>query len=171
MFEQTYPAVVRYARHRGLSGHDLEDLVAGTYEVAWRRFDVVPGGDQALPWLFAVALNHLRNHRRRVIRDRSLLGRLRAPEPVPAPSEPTSLSWRNIRAGLEQLSADDRELLLLIAWDGLGPAEAAAVLGVSAAAVRTRLHRARARFADALALEHPLEPPAESTSWRERTHD
>src|SRR5581483_959214 len=50
MFESTYAALARYARHRGLSGVDAEDLVAGTYEVAWRRMDVVPTGDGTLPW-------------------------------------------------------------------------------------------------------------------------
>src|SRR5580704_19231062 len=37
LFDATYPAVVRFVRHRGLVGHDGEDLIAATYEVAWRR--------------------------------------------------------------------------------------------------------------------------------------
>jgi RNA polymerase sigma-70 factor (ECF subfamily) len=51
-----------------------------------------------------------------------------------------------IRQGLATLSDDDRELIMLIAWDGLEPREAAIVLGVPARTVRTRLHRARARL-------------------------
>jgi RNA polymerase sigma factor (sigma-70 family) len=80
MFNATYPVVVRYARHRGVSGHDLEDLVSATFEVAWRRFDQFPAGDRALPWLLGVAQNHLRSHRRRLARDRGLLQRLSAPD-------------------------------------------------------------------------------------------
>src|ERR1700734_2651328 len=78
LFESTYPAVKRYARHRGLSGQDLEDLVAETYEVAWRRIDRVPAGEAAIPWLLTVALNHLRNRRRKLHRDRLLVERLAA---------------------------------------------------------------------------------------------
>ena len=79
LFDATYPAVVRFVRHRGLVGHDGEDLIAATYEVAWRRLDVVPMGDAAVPWLLTVALNQLRNHRRRQARDRALVERLPAP--------------------------------------------------------------------------------------------
>ena len=73
LFSETYRVVERYARYRGVSGPDLDDLVAATYEVAWRRFDRVPEGDQAIAWLLAVARNHLRNHRRRLSRDSGLL--------------------------------------------------------------------------------------------------
>ncbi|HUA45669.1 MAG TPA: RNA polymerase sigma factor [Solirubrobacteraceae bacterium] len=154
LFEETYPTVTRYARHRGLSGHDLDDLLAATYEVAWRRLEAVPAGEGTLPWLITVAHNHLRNHRRRVVRDRALLERLPPPEHVPPPSEPVAVGWRDIRRALDALSDEDRELVLLVAWDGLSPAQAAGVLGLTPAAARTRLHRARARLADLLGLEH-----------------
>ncbi len=149
MFDATYPAVVRYARHRGLSGHDLEDLVSSTFEVAWRRFDRVPLGDEALPWLLAVALNQVRNHRRRLARDRGLLERLPAPDLTPGPSMP-DVSWGDIRRAMQRLSRDERELVLLVAWDGLTPIQAASVLGVSPGAARTRLHRARAKLSELL---------------------
>lgn len=145
MFEATYPAVVRYARHRGLSGQDLEDLVSSTFEVAWRRFHRVPSGDEALPWLLAVALNHVRNHRRRLARDRGLLERLPAPD-LDQGAAMSEVSWREIRRAMQRLSADERELVMLVAWDGLSPAQAAGVLGVSPGAARTRLHRARTKL-------------------------
>jgi DNA-directed RNA polymerase specialized sigma24 family protein len=59
LFDATYPALARYARNRGLCSHDAEDLIASTYEVAWRRLEVVPEGDQALLWLYTVAFNNL----------------------------------------------------------------------------------------------------------------
>ncbi len=58
-----------------------------------------------------------------------------------------------LRRALEQLSESDREVLMLIAWEGLSPAQAAAALGVKAATVRVRLHRARRRLARALVRE------------------
>jgi RNA polymerase sigma-70 factor, ECF subfamily len=153
LFAETYATVARFARHRGLAGHDVDDLLAATYEVAWRRLDAVPAGDGALPWLLTVAHNHLRNHRRRLLRDRALVERLPPPEHVPPPREPVAVGWREIRRALDALSDEDRELVLLVAWDGLTPGQAASVLGLTPAATRTRLHRARTRLADLLGVE------------------
>lgn len=154
VFDATYPALARYARHRGLSGHDAEDLVAATYEVAWRRLDVLPAGQEALPWLFTVAQNQLRNRHRKLTQERELLNRLPTPVGAEPPAEPSEISWRDIRAALDGLSADDRELVLLIAWDGLSPTQAGSVLGIKAVAARSRLHRARTRLAAQLEINH-----------------
>lgn len=166
--ETTYASVARYVRHRGLSGQDAEDLVAATYEVAWRRLDVLPTGDGALPWLFAVALNHVRNHRRKRLREQALLDRLAAPELAAQPSDPTSIGWRHIREALDTLGSDDRELVLLVAWDGLSPAQAGAVLGLTPVASRSRVHRVRAKLAEILdggqSRPSPGREPGENTT-------
>ena len=44
------------------------------------------------------------------------------------------------------LGDEDRELLLLVSWEELSPSEASKVLGISALAARSRLHRARRRL-------------------------
>jgi RNA polymerase sigma factor (sigma-70 family) len=158
LFESTYPVLSGYGRHRGVAGQDLEDLVSATYEVAWRRFDAVPRGDAAVPWLLTVALNHLRNHRRKVQRDRDLLERLPAPTPaadIADRLDPGAYDWREIRRALDHLSDSDRELVLLVAWDELSPSDAGVVLGISAGAARTRLHRARVRLGDLLGRDAP----------------
>jgi RNA polymerase sigma-70 factor (ECF subfamily) len=54
---------------------------------------------------------------------------------------------------LARLSESDRELLLLIAWDGLSPAQAATVLAIKPATARVRLSRARRRLTQALSRE------------------
>lgn len=146
LFQATYPVLSRYGRHRGIGGDDLQDLLADTYEVAWRRFDDVPSGEEALPWLIGVARNRLRNHRRRLRRDRGLLDRLGPPDMTTASPEGAD-DWRAVRQALARLRAADRELVLLVAWDELSPAQAAAALGITPGAARTRLHRARARLA------------------------
>lgn len=150
LFETTYPVVARYARHRGFAGQDLDDLVAATYEVAWRRFDHVPDGQAAVPWLLTVALNHARNHRRKLKRDRRLLEQLAAPEHATLGPQDGAYDWREIRRVLDRLPTADRELILLVAWDDLSPADAAAVMGLTPGAARTRLHRARTRLSDLL---------------------
>jgi RNA polymerase sigma factor (sigma-70 family) len=55
------------------------------------------------------------------------------------------------RQAFERLSDDDRELLSLVAWEGLSGHEIAKVLGCSRGAARLRLHRARKRLAKELA--------------------
>jgi RNA polymerase sigma-70 factor, ECF subfamily len=61
---------------------------------------------------------------------------------------------------LGQLSAADRELLLLVAWEGLEPAELAQALDARPGTIAVRLHRARRRFAAALgALDQHVNAP------------
>ena len=71
VFGLAYGPLCRYARHRGLTGPDAEDLVAQTLEIAWRRLDDVPEAEP-LPWLYAVAHNLWRNQARRDRRRRDL---------------------------------------------------------------------------------------------------
>jgi RNA polymerase sigma-70 factor (ECF subfamily) len=56
--------------------------------------------------------------------------------------------------------------VLLVAWDGLSPSQAATVLGLSATAARTRLHRARARLAELLGVERGVRPEGTRRSAR-----
>jgi RNA polymerase sigma-70 factor, ECF subfamily len=150
LFEQAYPPLCRYARHRGLTGPDADDLVAQTLEIAWRRIDDVPA-DDPMPWLYAVAHNLWRTHRRQLRRQNDLVARLRlhaTPRPAQAALEPGTL-----RAALASLRESDQEILRLIAWDGLTPAQASVVLGCGQVAARSRLHRARARLAARLGLD------------------
>ncbi len=55
-----------------------------------------------------------------------------------------------LRVALAALPAVERELVLLVAWEGLSPTEASEVVGVPAATARTRLFRARARLRESL---------------------
>lgn len=150
LFDSAYPALRRYARNRGLTGADEEDLVAGTLEVAWRRIGDVPV-DDPLPWLYVVAHNLWRNQTRKDHRRSEILARF---QPLPPRSaDPSDLHPDALRAALEALSEDDQEILRLIAWDGLTPAQVAAVLGCTPVAARSRLHRARNRLAERLGLD------------------
>jgi RNA polymerase sigma-70 factor (ECF subfamily) len=123
-----------------------EDVVAETFVIAWRRIDDVP--DPPLPWLLGVARRVLANQRRGERRRGALVDRLRR-EPRPVAEPPPGEDGR-VLAALAALPEPDREALLLHAWEGLDHAAAGTVIGCSANAFAVRLHRARARFADAL---------------------
>lgn len=138
-------AVRAYALRR-IDPATADDIVSEVFVIAFRRLEEIP--DQPLPWLLATARRVLANHRRAEGRRNALtaqLGVLHAGVWGEEPDGATEL----LRA-LARLRENDREILLLVAWEDLDPAAAAAVLGCSRAAFAVRLHRARRRLAAAM---------------------
>jgi RNA polymerase sigma-70 factor (ECF subfamily) len=148
LFEAHHRALLAYAARRCPTVSDAEDVVAEVFLVAWRRLDDVPAGDAALPWLYGVARKTIGNQRRGLLRRGRLQARLEQTAERPATPAPTGTE--PALEALARLSEGDRELLRLVAWEGLSHAEIAAVLGISVNAVAIRLHRARSRFEQAL---------------------
>ncbi|MFC9976257.1 RNA polymerase sigma factor [Spirillospora sp. NPDC127200] len=169
VYERTYQPLLAYALRRCATPEDAADVVAETFATAWRRAAELPPGDQARLWLYGAARRVLANHRRGELRHAARTAVLRAELAALAPAAPPGDSpVARVFAGL---SGDDRELLALVAWEGLANAEIAQVLGCSRNAVSIRLHRARKRFARAL-KEAGIDPapaarPAQSTSQQE----
>jgi RNA polymerase sigma-70 factor (ECF subfamily) len=136
-------AVANYARRRGSA--DPEGIAAEVMTLAWRKLDSIPP-ENPRPWLFVTARNLLMAERRRSRRF--------------ADVDPQTLADRDgfavetgdpgVTAALLDLHPRDRETLLLVAWDELSPAQAAAALDISPVAFRVRLFRARRRFQRAL---------------------
>ena len=155
-FENLYRAhadqVHAYARRRTSPGA-ADDVVSETFLVGWRRLSDVP--EQPLPWLLGVARRVLANRRRTESRTDALTRRLAGSEPVAGPGHDVDdeLNQR-VRLALAGLGDRDRELLMLIAWEGLRVQEAAEVLGVRSGTLAVRLHRARKRLSEALAAEN-----------------
>jgi RNA polymerase sigma factor (sigma-70 family) len=148
--------VIAYARRRG--GIDPDATAAEVMTVAWRRLPTVPDGDPR-PWLIATARNLLMNEWRRQARERAAVAQLDGDDFAPAPTlglDPI------LESALRQLSLDDREALILVAWEEFTPSEAAQSLGISATAFRVRLYRARRRQRVVLGdaqLEQPIPHP------------
>jgi len=151
-FEQLYTryagAVRGYAMRR-CDPETADDVVADVFLVAWRRREELP--EEPLPWLLGTARHVLANHARGHSRRLRLLDRLAAePRALSTPSPGSGKLW----AALASLNERDRELLLLMAWEGLEPQQAAKVLGVRPNTLAVRFHRARRRLSNALeALE------------------
>jgi RNA polymerase sigma-70 factor, ECF subfamily len=162
LFSTHYRAVRAYAMRRG-AGAALEDVLAETFLVAWRRVDEVPA--DPLPWLLGTARRVLANQRRGGRRRAALGNRLRedlATDPGGGLSLPPGLS-DELAAALAKLSDRQREALLLVAWEGLSPQQAACAAGCSAATFRVRFHRARQQVAAHLADLYTTSPPKEQT--------
>jgi RNA polymerase sigma-70 factor (ECF subfamily) len=142
---QVFPPLRQFA-YRRADPHTAEDIVSETLLVAWRRFDEIPR-DAQLPWCYAVARNCLANAQRSQRRQRNLFIRVVRVDPPTLEAPASEPPDPELHQALSRLSADDRELLQLWAWEQLDPAEIATVLGVSTNAVHIRLHRARKRLA------------------------
>ncbi|MFI7135272.1 RNA polymerase sigma factor [Nonomuraea sp. NPDC050153] len=152
IYTEHYAAVSSFVRRRADHPEDTADVIAETFTTAWRRLADVPPGDEALLWLYGTARRTLANHRRGTLRRTALALRLR--EEHSAYADPAAdRAPEGARAAFARLSDDDRELLSLVGWEGLGTAEIAKVLGCSHMAVRQRLHRARKRLAAELAAD------------------
>ena len=155
LYERHAAAVYRFlARRAGPPA--AEDLLSDVFVAALTARKRVVGHDSgsALPWLYGIAGNVLRSHLRRAH------GRW-------VPGADPGMDWDAVDARLDAtaqraalrealgtLSAGERELLLLVAWEGLTPTEAATALGIPPATARSRLHRARARS------QHVLNTPS-----------
>ncbi len=139
--------VLAYCMRRTSEGAD--DALAETFAVAWRRRDAIPR--EPLPWLYGVARRVLANQRRSARRQSAAAARLAAePRAETRDAQP-------VLAALAALRPADRELLMLVAWEGLSPAEAARALGTTAATCRVRLFRARRRL-ERLVARDPTRP-------------
>lgn len=159
IFDRHSVAVHAYLARRAGS-QVAEDLFADVWLQAFRsRHAYDPAWPDARGWLYGIARHTLRRH----WSQRRAVGVTPAPLQDPWPDVDRRLdaaaSVALLRGALDELDEDDREVLLLAAWEDLAPSEIAVALGVPAGTVRWRLHRARAslqRAADAREETHAI---------------
>jgi RNA polymerase sigma-70 factor (ECF subfamily) len=174
LYDGHLPLVLGYALRR-TDPATAQDLVAEVFLVVWRRLEEVPV--DAAPWLLSVARNQLAGMRRVEARQVALQERVRTAEPraEPPPAVAEDVDPELMQA-LKRLPETDRELLCLLAWEGLDRAATAQVLGVSRAALRLRLLRARRRLgaelermeSDESAAPSEARARTEGTAWARR---
>jgi RNA polymerase sigma-70 factor (ECF subfamily) len=136
------------------AGYQAADDLLG--EVWVRAFAARGGYDlghaDARPWLYGIARNVLRTHWR-TRQDAGLAAAEEAVDPWDDVVDRLDSAARAqaLGAALRSLPATEREVLLLVAWEQLTPAEAAVALGIPQGTARSRLHRARAALRPVLA--------------------
>ncbi len=147
--------LLRLARRRDVA----EDLLQETFVRLAKHARTLAEDTVLGAWLFTVARNLWRSHRRWRLLDAE---RLREVGLWPSASSVTPLALseateteRRLEAALLALPEMYREVLLLVAVERLEPQRAAEVLGLRADAVRQRLLRARAMLSQALAKDEP----------------
>ena len=139
--------VVAYVLRRTTNHEDAADVVAETFAIAWRRLDDIPRGEREVAWLFAVARKVIANRLRGVSSQTAIVQRLarQLADSTAEAGQPGSERLSAL-AALKRLSEEDREILMLVAWDGLNSHQLGWALSCSPTAARIRLHRARARL-------------------------
>jgi len=156
IFDQHRNRVYRHALRLTANVQDAEDVTAGAFLELWRRRKSVRAVDgSVLPWLL-VTTNLARNLTRGLRRYRTLIAALPRSE-VGQSAEDVALerieelrAAERVRDALSGLSPSDAALITLTVLEHYSPAQAAAALGISDGAARTRLHRARSRMATVL---------------------
>jgi len=147
LFDQYYTSLVRMLYRRTGDRDRAEDLAQETFARA-----VAAPPNNPRPWLFAVALNLVREDGRRAATHGRRLELLRAEHDEPSNAPDTELERREeaarVRAALATLNERDREALLLRA-EGFNYEEIAATLGLAKGAIGTTLARARRRMVEA----------------------
>ena len=133
--------------------HDAEEAVQEIFLKAYRSLDSYDSERRLYPWLYSIALNHLRSLRRRADRrhdtDTVLLAEeLLSTESPNSPSRPETRLLADSARGLVQralgeLSADQRQTFILRHVRGLSTTDAATIMGVPESTLKTNLRRAR----------------------------
>lgn len=145
LFDAHFADIWRFARRRCDSSQDADDVTAETFAIAWRRRDDVPI-EEARLWLFGVVRRVLANHRRSIERQSKVRLRLAQTVGQEAPTDGIRESLGAVWEALGGLSADDRDLLIMQAWDELSIGEMAVILDCSPNAVSLRLYKARQKL-------------------------
>lgn len=147
LYHQYHESLVRMLTRRTGDRDRAEDLAQETFARA-----VATPPNNPRPWLFAVALNLVREDGRKFVRQGRRLQLLKAETVATAPAADEEFERRQnvaaVRAALATLSERDREALLLKA-EGFDYQEIADTLGLAKTAVGTTLARARRRLVEA----------------------
>lgn len=150
VFRASLGEITRFLARR-VEQSDIEDIAAELFALAWSKRSSIPQGME-LPWLYKSARYLISNHHRKTNNRSKIFSRLNPPISAPS-AESIAVADLELADSWRKLSAADREILALSAFEGLTPKEIAVALEISANAVGIRLHRARLRLAELLELK------------------
>jgi RNA polymerase sigma factor, sigma-70 family len=151
LFDRHFRAISRFLR--GRVGQQLaEDLASETFVVAFgRRHSYDPSRDDARPWLYGIALNLLREHRRTEERRLRAYAGMRA-DFGSASNEPGERLDSSVSAALLELNHEERNLILLLTWADLTYEQIGDALGLPVGTIRSRVSRVRSKLRERLKL-------------------
>jgi RNA polymerase sigma-70 factor (ECF subfamily) len=154
IFDRHFDAVFGYFARR-VGRDDASEMASETFRLAFgarHRFDARQAS--ARPWLYGFATNVLRHHHRSRDRERRAYQRLLAGPALdlvvaavdPVDAVDAARRWPRVLDALGELTSDERDCLLLLAWEYLTYAEIAIAVNAPIGTVRSRISRARRRM-------------------------
>lgn len=170
IFERHFWAIHDYLRRR-LDRQLADELASQTFLIAFdRRAAFDPRSASSRPWLFGIATNLVREHRRSELRELRAMARL-TPDPVVIDGVESRIDAERMRGllatALAELPREEADVLLLLVWAELEQPEIADALAIPLGTVKSRLSRARGRLQVALGAPTPVPPtPTNSTMPR-----
>lgn len=163
LFERHARRIYNYCFRRTGDWALAEDLTSATFLLAWRGRARAPlEAESALPLLYGIATNVLRNERRSLRRRREAFARLpleRAEEPDFAEEGPTRLddqvAMRELLQLFVRLPRREQDVVALCDWSGLSYCDTAVTLDIPIGTVRSRLARGRRRLRELAGVSGP----------------
>ena len=161
LYDAHAPFVGRVLQRLTGPGPHVDELLQETFVIAWKRASAYEGRSTERTWLYGIAANLARHHRRGFLRFSLFKGRYEKETanaaPPPAPDEALSQSQDAalVHKALETLSFTLRETFVLYEIEGMPGEEIAALLGVPVGTVWRRLHEARTKFKEKMKKRVP----------------
>jgi RNA polymerase sigma-70 factor (ECF subfamily) len=160
LYAEMLPLIPKLRAYAVSLSHDrdrAEDLVQETLLSACRCMDQFMPGTNMTAWLFTILRNHFYSEYRRRRRDvRDVEGSYTNLLAV-QPEQIIRTEFEELWVALGNLPKNMRDLLLLVGVIGVSYDEAARICGCATGTVKSRVHRARQRLADLLAIESPAD--------------
>ena len=161
LLREVQPQLYRFSMKMCRHTEDAEDVLQDSMMTLARTVRDFRGASSLSTWLFSVARSFCIKKRRKSKfapeHEESLEGLapgeregIVGSEPDPHAQAENAQVWRQVQAAIQQLDPDHREVLVLRDIEGLRAKEVAEVVGISVAAVKSRLHRARGELRERL---------------------
>jgi len=170
VFEAEFPTIHRYLRRR-IDAAVAEEIAAETFATAYANWDRFDETRPVRPWLYGIAANLLRHHRRTEERQLRAYARTGVDPAADTNAEivarlDADRDRPQLAGVLASLRPVDREVLLLHAWAELSDEEIAEALSMPVGTVKSRLHRTRHRLRNSIVPDHQQRVETVSTSTR-----
>lgn len=133
-------------------GASADDLVQDTIVKAWTNIDKFQAGTNLRAWLFTILRNTFFSSKRKTKREVSDPEGVHAGALFEKPQHDGRLAMNEFMRAFDQLSAEHREVLILVGANGYSYQEAADMMSVAAGTAKSRASRARARLCELLGL-------------------
>jgi RNA polymerase sigma-70 factor (ECF subfamily) len=148
MYQKYAPDVFRFALYLSGNRGEAEDITSETFVRAWTSPEPIRAAT-VKGYLFTIARNLYLQVLRKKARHVELDEQIRDPRASPHKQAEQKAEFRAVFERLQELPEADRSAVLMRAYEGLSYDEIARALGLSLAAVKVKIHRARLRLAEA----------------------